>query len=107
MEGDWSNYKEKGFCNYINGGSVEISAAFNIQLNSMYSGGVVAVLSQGYLTILEAIGTVSSFMKDESGRALSSEIVGYLDYDYSTIIDLTLDVNDKDYCDDAKMCIGT
>ena len=39
-------------------------------------------------------------MRDESGRALSSEIVGYLDYFYSTIDGLELDISDKEYCND-------
>ena len=46
-------------------------------------------------------------MKDESGRALSSEIIGYLDHFYAVLDGVELDVNDREYCNDEYLCIGT
>ena len=42
LEGDWSSYKDKGFINHMNGGTIQLAASFKVKLQSTYSGGVVA-----------------------------------------------------------------
>ena len=78
LEGDWSSYKDKGFINHLDGATVVFTGAFKVKLQSTYSGGVIALASNGYITILQVVGHITDFMTDESGNVLSSELFGYM-----------------------------